>query len=312
MSNIKVGSFFAGIGGICKGLENAGCEIVVANECDEKACISYKTNHPHINLIQKRIEDVNPTSIPDFDLFAGGFPCQPYSLAGKMGGLTDIRGKLFFDIVEMLKAKSPSIVFLENVANLLNTHDGEDFKVILEHLNNIGYHVKFKVLGGHTHANIPQCRNRLFIVGFKNISHYNNFDFPDQIPLTSTLDQFIDYNSKQDSKYYYTPKSQYYQMMDTAITNKSVYQLRRIYVRENKNNLCPTLTANMGGGGHNVPIIRDAHGIRKLTPNECFKLQGINNFKQVVANAHLYKQAGNSVVQPLITRISTNIIKAIT
>jgi DNA (cytosine-5)-methyltransferase 1 len=311
MSNLLVGSFFAGIGGICKGLELSGFGIAFANECDKKACESYRANHPHIKLIEARIENIKFADMPNFNIFAGGFPCQPYSLAGKMNGLTDIRGKLFFDIVEVLKNKSPEVILLENVPNLLNTNDGEDFKVINEHLVANGYHIKYQILGGHTHANIPQCRNRLFIVGFKSKERVEKFAFPTPVPLTKTLSDVVDFTSLQSKCYYYTTDSQYYNMLNASMNNNSIYQMRRVYVRENKNNLCPTLTANMGAGGHNVPLIRDAHGIRKLTPDECFKLQGITDFKQVVANSHAYKQAGNSVIRPLITRIGEEILKVI-
>lgn len=308
---ITVGSFFAGIGGLCKGLEMSGLSIAFANECDEKACISYRANHPHVSLYEERIEKLDIPSLPNFDIFAGGFPCQPYSLAGKMSGLTDIRGKLFFDIIEIMKAKNPLGVFLENVPNLLNTHNGEDFKVICEHLQHIGYHLKYEVLGGHTHGNMPQCRNRLFIVGFKDKAQCDKFKFPPRIPLTTKIEDIIDFNSKKEDCFYYKPSSQYFTMIDSSVKNKSIYQMRRVYVRENKNNLCPTLTANMGAGGHNVPLVRDNFGIRKLTPDECFRFQGITDFKQIVANCHAYKQAGNSVVRPLIKLIGDEVVKAI-
>lgn len=308
----KIGSFFAGIGGICYGFEQAGFEVVFANEFDKNACKSYRSNHPNINLVEGDVQQISTDSMPDFDVFTGGFPCQPYSLAGKKEGLTDVRGTLFFDIVRILKAKRPESFLLENVKNIQSTHDGEDFKVILEHLAACGYQVKYEVLGGHTHGNTPQCRERMFIVGFLDKNKADKFTFPNAIPLTTKLNDVIDRGAKVADKYYYTPKSQYYEMMDKAMTNESVYQMRRVYMRENKNGVCPTLTANMGGGGHNVPVIRDNFGIRKLTPKECLGFQGFpSEFKIVVSDVHIYKQAGNAVVVPLVKRIAEEMKKVL-
>lgn len=307
---MKVASFFAGIGGICYGFEQAGFEVVFANEFDKNACKSYKANHSHINLVEGDVQQLDTDSIPDFDVFTGGFPCQPYSLAGKKEGLADVRGTLFFDIIRILKAKRPESFLLENVKNIQSTHEGKDFKAILDHLVACGYHVKYDVLAGHTHGNTPQCRERMFIVGFLDLKKTELFSFPGQIPLANKLNDTIDRKTKVGDKYYYTPKSRYYEMMDKAIVNDSVYQMRRAYMRENKNGVCPTLTANMGGGGHNVPIIRDHFGIRKLTPKECLGFQGFpSEFKIVVSDIQIYKQAGNSVVVPLIKRIAEEMKK---
>ena len=309
---MKTASFFAGIGGICYGFKQAGLEVVFANEFDKNACKSYKANHPETNLAEGDVRQVESSSIPDFDVFTGGFPCQPYSLAGKKEGLTDVRGTLFFDIVRILKEKQPASFLLENVKNIQSTHDGKDFQVILEHLKSCGYHVKYEVLGGNTHGNIPQCRERMFIVGFLDELKSEKFRFPDPIPLTTTLDDIIDRKTKVADKYYYTQKSQYYDMMDKAMVNNSIYQMRRVYMRENKNGVCPTLTANMGGGGHNVPVIRDDFGIRKLTPKECLGFQGFpEDFKIVTSDVHIYKQAGNAVVVPLIKRIAEEMKKVL-
>jgi DNA (cytosine-5)-methyltransferase 1 len=308
----KVASFFAGIGGICNGFKQAGFKVAYANEFDSKACENYRVNHPGVGLIEGDIKNIKSSSIPDFEIFTGGFPCQPYSLAGNKEGLTDVRGTLFFDIVRILGEKHPGAFLLENVKNIQSTHDGKDFEVILEHLKACGYRVKYEVLGGHTHGNIPQCRERMFIVGFLDESKSEKFRFPDPIPLTTTLDDIIDRKTKAADKCYYTQKSQYYDMMDKAMVNNSIYQMRRVYMRENKNGVCPTLTANMGGGGHNVPVIRDDFGIRKLTPKECLGFQGFpEDFKIVTSDVHIYKQAGNAVVVPLIKRIAEEIKKVL-
>lgn len=308
----RVASFFAGIGGICYGFKQAGFDVVYANEWDKKACENYKANHLGTKLEEGDIKAIKADSLPDFDVFTGGFPCQPYSLAGNREGLADIRGTLFFDIVRILKERKPPALLLENVKNIQSTNEGKDFEAILNHLKDCGYHLRYEVLGGHTHGNVPQCRERMFIIGFLDQCVLEKFCFPGPIPLTNTLEKIFDRSEKKDKKYYYTPKSQYYKMMDDAMTNKSVYQMRRVYMRENKGGVCPTLTANMGGGGHNVPVIRDDFGIRKLTPRECLMLQGFpEDFKIVTSDVHAYKQAGNSVVVPLVRRIAENMMKAV-
>lgn len=310
-AKIRTASFFAGIGGICYGFKQAGFDVVYANEFDKKACENYRANHPEVELEEGDIKKLDAQSLPDFDVFAGGFPCQSYSLAGKREGLADVRGTLFFDIIRILGHKRPPAVLLENVKNIKSTNEGRDFEVILDHLKNLGYMIKHEVLGGHTHGNVPQCRERMFIVGFLDESVLEKFRFPEPVPLTNTLEKIFNRSERKPDKYYYTPKSQYYEMMDKAMTNKSIYQMRRVYMRENKNGVCPTLTANMGGGGHNVPVLRDDFGIRKLTPKECLTLQGFpEEFKIKTSDVHAYKQAGNSVVVPLVRRIAENMATA--
>jgi DNA (cytosine-5)-methyltransferase 1 len=307
---IRVASFFAGIGGICYGFKQAGFDVVYANEFERKACENYRANHKEVELHEGDVKVLDSGSIPDFDVFTGGFPCQSYSLAGKREGLADVRGTLFFDIVRILKDKQPRALLLENVKNIQSTNGGRDFEAILDHLKACGYHAKYDVLGGHTHGNVPQCRERMFIAGFLDPGAAERFHFPEKIPLENTLEKFFDRKQKQAEKYYYKPSSQYYEMMDRAMLNESVYQMRRVYMRENKNGVCPTLTANMGGGGHNVPVIRDDFGIRKLTPRECLRLQGFpDDFQIKTSDVHIYKQAGNSVVVPVVRRIAESMAR---
>ena len=166
-----------------------------------------------------------------------------------------------------------------------------------------------------THANIPQNRERIFIVAFDpiQVENYTKFKFPSKIKLTKSIHDII-LKTKVDDYFYYKKSHQYYPELNKKITSKNtIYQWRRVYVRENKSNVCPTLTANMGTGGHNVPIIKDNYGIRKLTPRECFGFQGYsNNFiLPNISKGKLYMQAGNSITLPLLERISNEIIKVI-
>ncbi|MBU3196522.1 DNA cytosine methyltransferase [Clostridium algidicarnis] len=317
--NLKCASFFAGVGGIDKGFEKAGFETIYANEMDKNASITYKANYKNVHLDVCDIRDLNEKKdIPAFDIMLAGFPCQAFSVAGYRQGFDDEkgRGNLFFELVRIIKAKKPKILFLENVKNLVSHDDGKTFAIISNTLEDLGYHVKPMVLNASSYGNIPQTRERIYIVCFKSVTQYRKFDFPKPIKLEMTLKSVIDFDTEQDQRYYYTEKCSFYnELRDSMKSSDTCYQWRRVYVRENKSNLCPTLTANMGTGGHNVPLILTHDDrIRKLTPRECFNLQGFPDdfiLPETLCNGALYKQAGNSVVVSVIERIANEIKKAI-
>lgn len=310
-------AFFAGVGGIELGFKETGkFRIVYANEFDKNACKTYAENNPKTPLDNRDIHDVKADEIPDADVMMGGFPCQAFSIAGYRKGFEDERGNLFFEMLRMIDAKRPRVVFIENVKNLVSHNHGKTFKVIREALVENGYYIKWKVLNGKDYGNVPQNRERIYVVGFRNKEDYDRFYFPDPIQLTRTIHDIIDFHNKKDEVYYYREgKQPFYDKLVSAITSQdTIYQWRRQYVRENKAGVVPTLTANMGTGGHNVPLIlTDSHEIRKLTPKETFNAQGYPaDFKlPKIANGQLYKQAGNSVVVPVIHRIAEQILKAI-
>lgn len=306
-------SLFAGVGGICQGFMNNGVDIVFANDIDKNACKTYRENFKH-GIVEAPIEDVNVDDIPEADLVIFGFPCTSFSIAGYQKGFEDERsGHLFFEALRIIKAKKPRAFLLENVKNLVGHDKGNTFKVIKESLEDAGYYFRYQVLNSMEYGNVPQNRERIYVVGFRNKEECDRFYFPQPIELTKKIQDITKPYEKKDDKYYYD-NSKYFQMLSEAMTNKeTVYQLRRVYVRENKKNVCPTLTANMGTGGHNVPLILDDFGIRKLTPKECFQLQGFpEDYKlpENVSNGQLYKQAGNSVTVTVIERIAKNIIEA--
>ncbi len=312
---MRVASFFAGVGGIDKGFEKAGFDIIWANEFDKNAATTYQLNFDN-KLVVDDIRNVEADEIPEFDVMIGGFPCQAFSVAGYQKGFEDERGNLFFEMERIFKEKRPQVIFLENVKNLVGHDNGNTFKVILKSLKATGYHVKSKVLNSCEYGNLPQNRERIYIVGFLDKEAYKSFKFPEPIKLRKTLDDYIDYDNKQEDRYYYREDNcKFYDKLKDKIVNpETTYQWRRKYVRENKSNLCPTLTANMGTGGHNVPLVLTKTGIRKLTPRECFNLMGFDKgFKipEGMANTHLYKQAGNSVVVPVIERIAKEIKSAL-
>jgi DNA (cytosine-5)-methyltransferase 1 len=317
--NIKFIDLFAGVGGFHFAFKNKA-ECVFASEWDKKARETYLNNFGeeieanNIPFVGD-IASIDPDSIPEHDILCAGFPCQPFSLAGKKEGfLHPTQGTLFFNIVEIIKAKRPRVVFLENVKNLRSHDKGRTYQVILDTLTEEGYYVRDSILNGSTHGNTPQNRERIFIVAFKNEEDFEKFVFPEPIELTKRVVDCLE-EGEIPAKYYQTNmESPSVIKMHEGMTKKwIIYQYRRFYMRENMSGVCPTLTANMGTGGHNVPLIMDNQGIRKLTPRECFNFQGFPDDFIIdgVSDSHLYKQAGNSVVLPVVSRIADRIISSI-
>lgn len=319
MTKYKIAAFFSGVGGIELGFEQTGFfKTIFANEFDKNAGITYQLNHPETPFDSRDIHDVLPTELPNnIDIMVGGFPCQAFSIAGYQKGFEDDRGDLFFELLRLIKAKRPQAIFIENVKNMVTHDNGNTFKVIREALTINGYSIKWKVMNSKDYGNIPQNRERIYIVGFLAKQAYNDFTFPEEITLQTSIKDIINFNHSVDEKYYYSPsKNIFYNILEEEITDtNAIYQWRRQYVRKNKNGVVPTLTANMGTGGHNVPLIlTNDSKIRKLTPKETFNVQGFPKeflLPKNVADGQLYKQAGNSVVVPVIKRIATKIANAL-
>lgn len=304
---------FAGVGGIRLGFEKFGFTTVFANDFEPKCADTYDKNFKTAKLVVEDITKISTNDIPDCDFVLGGFPCQAFSIAGYRHGFDDKkgRGNLFFDIARIIKDKQPTGFLLENVKNLKSHDNGNTFRVIEQTLKDMGYFVKSKVLNSMEYGNVPQNRERIYIVGFKDKKTLDRFEFPEPIKLTKSISDILE--NEVDEKYYYNGKPLYDRLKNDITEENAVYQWRRQYVRRNKKGVCPTLTANMGTGGHNVPIIFDGRGIRKLTPRECFRIQGFPETYKLpnIADSALYKQAGNSVSVPVIARIAEQIMKVI-
>lgn len=306
---------FAGIGGFRLALQNAGGKCVFTSEWNTSAQKTYWTNfgeYPFGDITQDAVKACIPEK---FDVLCAGFPCQAFSIAGYRKGFSDTRGTLFFDIEQIIAKHRPKAVFLENVKNLFSHDNGNTFKVILDTLEEkLGYKAYYKVLNSMEYADIPQNRERIFIVAFDptQVAGHEAFAFPDKMPLTKTIHDILE-QLQQPEAFYYKAGHAYYAELERTMTSRdTVYQWRRVYARENKSNVCPTLTANMGAGGHNVPLVKDSFGIRKLSPKECFAFQGypMDRYKLPrIANSKLYMQAGNSVTTVLIERIAKQIVK---
>jgi DNA (cytosine-5)-methyltransferase 1 len=312
-----VGSLYAGVGGICMGFKNNGFKLSWANEFDKNACKTYHNNFTH-QLIEGDVMEIDISALDEIDVLTAGFPCQPFSVAGYRQGFDDKRGNHFFKILDFVDEMRPKVLFLENVKNLVGHDKGRTFKIIKELIEKRNYTFDARVLNTKDYGNVPHNRERIFIVAFDkemDTSFFNDFEFrfPEKEELTQTVQDVV-LTEKVDDRYYYGEDKYMYPMLKDAMKrDDTVYQFRRQYVRENKSNVCPTLTANMGTGGHNVPLIKTPYGFRKLTPRECFRFQGFDdNYKLPnIAISHLYKQAGNSVSVPVINRLSKYILEVL-
>lgn len=314
-----VASLFAGIGGFCLAFKNAGFRVVWANEFDQFAAETYRKNFPEVNLYTSSIRDLSVIrdGLVEVDVLTAGFPCQPFSVAGTKQGFNDPRGKLFFEIIRLIRElgrSKPKLLVFENVKNILDHNGGKTFAKIMEETQAAGYWFQrncISILNTKEHTDIPQNRERAYMIAF-SWEHFDtsNFDFPQPITEKRAVKEFLDLDRKAIDELYFPEDSKYGQMFVESMKNggaDSTYLLRRYYVRENKNDEVFTLTANMGDGGHNVPVIRDDWGIRKLTPEECLRLQGFPDtysFPSSLSRTQRYKQVGNSVTVPLVEKIA--------
>ncbi len=329
-----VGSLFAGVGGICHAFKDVSCDVLWANEIDSNACKTYRLNNKETKLLECDIKDLLFKDLQNVDILTAGFPCQPFSQAGHGKGFNDERGELFFEVPKLIKKLKPKAYLLENVRTLSTHNNGESFKAVKDEMVKAGYSFIPFVLNASKYTNIPQGRERIYIVGFKGEADFfydkpiklndkvlngcslsKSFNIPkERIDPLRKIKDFLE-SGATDEKYFYTDSSNHIhqKIRDEVKREDTVYQYRRYYVRENKSNVCPTLTANMGGGGHNIPIILDKGTPRKLTPKECFNLQGFpKHFKLPnITKGQLYKQAGNSVVVPMVQKIAKEIARVL-
>ena len=313
---------FAGIGGIRLGFEQAFCDsikTVFVSEIDRKAQETYKANFGKNCDIHGDITTISETDIPQHDILLAGFPCQSFSLAGKRKGFEDARGTLFFDVARIAKYHKPKVIFAENVKNLLNHDKGKTFAVIKRILAELGYVVFYKVLNSKNFG-VPQNRERIYIVAFRNDIAPNNFVFPDKTDDTKVISDILEEN-EVSSKYY---------LSETYLESLKRHKKRHEekghgfgYEIRSKDSVAGAIVC--GGMGRERNLIIDKRltdfkpvthikgqinkeYIRKMTPREWSRLQGFpDDFSFVVADTHLYKQFGNSVTVPVIKAIAERI-----
>ena len=310
---LAAGCLFSGMGGFAAGLAAAGFDISWASDNDPYACAAFRHRFPDTALFEKDIRSLSASdnNLCPVDVLAAGFPCQSFSQAGDRRGFKDPRGGLFFEIPRMLREFSvrPRLVILENVPHLLYGANGGWFDEVRTAMRRAGYWFHESAcwtVNVKDATDLPQDRERLFMVAASRDDFtYNPFAPPTTNAARRSLDDIIDRSVQGDSSAYLPPDNRYYRMiareMVSGDSERNIYQLRRSYVREKKEGLCPTLTANMGNGGHNVPFIRDQWGIRRLSITEVAQLQGFDrvDFPVDIPDADQYRLLGNAVCTKL-------------
>ncbi len=313
---------FAGIGGIRLGFDQAfknKIETVFISEWDEKAQETYRANFKDDIEIAGDITKIDEKDIPGHDILLAGFPCQAFSLAGQKKGFEDARGTLFFDVARIVKYHQPKVVFAENVKNLVNHDRGRTFKVIKGILTDLGYTVFHKVLNSKDFG-VPQNRERIYIVAFRNDLSPFEFKFPKKTDDTKVIRDILE-EEETSSKYYlstvYLESLRKHKRRHESKGNGFGYEIR------DHDSIAGAIVC--GGMGRERNLIIDdrltdftpvthikgevnREYIRKMTPREWARLQGFpDDFKLVVADTHLYKQFGNSVTVPVIRAIANQI-----
>lgn len=304
---------FAGIGGIRLAYQNNGGKCVFTSEWDSFAKKTYEANFGEVPFGD--ITQISEKNIPDHDILLGGFPCQPFSIAGvskkkslgrEHGFLDKTQGTLFFDIARIIKYKKPKAFMLENVKNLVSHDKKKTFKVITETLTDLGYSIHYKVLDARYY--VPQHRERIIIVGF-NKSLFKNqetFSFPEPNDVDLAIRDILE--PEVDHKYTLSDKLwnylQEYKRKHQAKGNGFGFGLT------NLNGVSRTLSARYYKDGSEILIPQNGENPRRLTPRECARLQGFpDEFIIPVSNNQAYKQFGNSVAVPLIEAVGKNIVK---
>ncbi len=313
MEQLRFIDLFAGIGGIRIGFERAGARCVWSNEYNKNCEITYNENFGQGELTVRDIREIKSTDIPDFDILAGGFPCQPFSIAGvskknalgKPHGFADkTQGTLFHEIVRIMKERKPEAYFLENVKNLENHDKGKTFEVIRESLEGLGYSFYHKVINAK--SLVPQNRERIFMVGFRD--RKLNFKFPPIPELNPKLADILERNVPD--KYTLTDHMweylQRYAEKHRAKGNGFGFGL------VNFNGCARTLSARYYKDGSEILIPQNSKNPRRLTPRECARLQGFpDSFKIPVSDTQAYKQFGNSVAIPVIELLAKAVVNTL-
>jgi len=305
---------FAGIGGMRLAFERSGGKCVFSSEWNKFAQQTYEANFHDVP--EGDITKIPTSKIPRHDILAGGFPCQPFSIAGVSkkrslnmpdGFADETQGTLFFDIVRIIKAKRPKAFLLENVKNLASHDEGKTFKIILRTLRSyLNYDIHYKIIDAS--PVVPQHRERIFIVGFKKPM---NFKFPKILETAPLLSEILE--KKPEKKYTLTD----------GVWNALQRHLKKSRERGNgfgygiidpvsePEAIARTLSARYYKDGAEILIKQKRNkNPRRLTPRECARLMGFpDTFKIVVSDTQAYRQFGNALVVPLVTEVAKAVVK---
>ncbi|MDM8567319.1 DNA cytosine methyltransferase [Candidatus Halobeggiatoa sp. HSG11] len=311
---------FAGIGGFRLGFEKYGFKCVFSSEIDKHAQEMYYENFgdmPFGDITKIKVQD-----IPKFDILSGGFPCQPFSIAGEKKGFNDTRGTLFFDIARILEYHKPKVVVLENVKHFKDHDKGKTLQIVLQTLEQLGYSTSWQVLNAKDFG-VPQNRERTIIIGFYNKTKFDflNLEKKQNIKISDILENDnnnFEYLDELEYTIIKTPKKQISGLTFVGYRNKKI---RKNGVRKNTEHLSrvhkqpnriyssegthPTLSSQEPTGRY---FIYHKKRVRKLTLKECYRLMGFpDKFKKIGTNAKQYNRVGNSIVVPMVEEIAKQI-----
>lgn len=311
LQNMSFIDLFAGLGGFRISLESLGAHCVYSNEWDKYAQEVYYDNFGDVP--EGDITLVDENSIPDHDILCAGFPCQAFSISGKQRGFEDSRGTLFFDVARIIKCKKPKIVFMENVKNFTYHDNGRTLEVVENTMNELGYSFSYKVLNAVDYG-VPQKRERIYMVCFRNDIGISKFEFPKTFELKKHVEDYL-LPEKDVPKKYYVDRNDIYMngKEDNEYSNKSIRlgivnkggQGERIYSTKG---IAITLSAYGGGvfaktGGY---LVNGRY--RRLLPRECARIMGYPDSYKISPNDNqAYKQFGNSVVIDVLQYIAKEI-----
>jgi DNA (cytosine-5)-methyltransferase 1 len=315
ISPISFADFCCGIGGIRTAFQNQGVVCSFSNDNDKNCQKTYTDNFGNDNFVLCDIKILNTDTIPSFDILSAGFPCQPFSncgiptrrFFGKPSGLDDEeQGKIFFELMRILKNKKPKAFFLENVPNLMTIDEGNTFKIIRRNIESLGYSFYYKIITSD--KLLPQTRKRLYMVGF-NDSDYR-FEFPQIQDIHPNINNILeksipDKYTISDHQWEYYKK---HKQTNKERGNGFGYNLIDLETDTHTG----TLTKHYHKGGFEIFLKQESKNPRMLTPRECARLQGFpDSFKITVSNTEAYKQFGNSVAIPIVELIAKQIVRTL-
>lgn len=302
---------FCGLGGFRLAFEKMGGTCVFSSDIDEAVKKTYALNFGEVP--SGDITKIIASDIPDHDILCAGFPCQPFSMAGRRLGFEDTRGTLFFEVARILKEKKPKAFILENVRGLVNHDGGKTLEVILNTIKEIGYDCKYEILNAKDY-NVPQNRERWYCVGVRNDSgiDINKFKFPEPVELVTKLSDIIE-KDIDITDYIVTEACERnikLHLKSKAISvdsNTLAYDIRPSRCHFITGDISNCLTAKMGTGGSNVAVVIAQN--RKLTERECLRLMGFPDDYKIGNGSQAYKQIGNSVVVPVICKLAKELVE---
>ena len=317
----RVASLFSGCGGMdlgCTGnfeflgkkYKKLPTKLVYAMDFDEPICNLYNSNFDHICNVQD-INTLKSEEVPDHDILTGGFPCQSFSVVAqnpkRLGYKDSVKGKLFFEMCRILKDKQPMVFVAENVKGLLSANKGEAFPLVLQEFENAGYHVTYKVLNASEYG-VPQKRERVFIVGFKDKNCFERFHFPKpttkgrEVPISKILE------SNVDERFFFSQKA-----VDGMLKSKNSKTMNKGRAQD-INSPCNTVGAHLAKVSLNStdPVLMDNGRYRMFTPREVARIQSFpDSFELTGSRTTNYKALGNAVAPVMMWKVTQEIIKAL-